>query len=96
MSGDDTISPDTFNLVSQNAHWLFGSWFTLVPVYIWGVGSLYYTIPFLLLFVIIKEAWYDEKYENKATRGSGLLDATMYILGMIITLCIVMFQYHKR
>ena len=86
---DDTISPDMFNLVSQNAHWLFGSWATLVPVYLWGNYTLYYTIPILLLFVLIKEAWYDEKYENKATRGSSLLDAVMYILGIIITLCII-------
>ena len=89
----DTISPSMFNLVSQNAHWLFGSWITLLFVYLMGVKSLYYTIPLLVVGVAIKEFWYDQKYENAVTRGSNLLDFSMYILGAVITLILVAIHY---
>lgn len=32
----------------------------------------------------IKEFWYDEVYEDAATRGSSLLDFSMYALGMTL------------
>lgn len=32
----------------------------------------------------IKEFWWDYKYEDAATRGSSLLDFSMYLCGLII------------
>lgn len=32
----------------------------------------------------LKEFWYDEKYEDPATRGSSLLDFSMYMVGLLI------------
>ncbi len=85
----EPISPDLFNTVSQNAHWLFGSWITLLSVYTLGSDSLYIVIPLFFVFVIIKEYWYDYTYENEAERGSSLLDTAMYALGVLITIIIV-------
>ena len=90
----DPISPDLFNTVSQNAHWLFGSWLTLLSVYTLGSDSLYTVIPLFFVFVIIKEYWYDYTYENETERGSSLLDTAMYALGVLITVIIV--YLHKK
>lgn len=92
----EPISPELFNTVSQNAHWLFGSWVTLLSVYTLGSDSLYIVIPLFFVFVIIKEYWYDYTYENKTERGSSLLDTAMYTLGVLITIIIVYFKKQRN
>jgi len=85
-----------FNLVSQNAHWLFGSWSTLSLVYLFGVKSLYYSIPIIIVCVGIKEFWYDQYYEDAITRGSNVLDFSMYCAGIVLTLIFVWIKYITR
>lgn len=92
----EPISPELFNTVSQNAHWLFGSWVTLLSVYTLGSDSLYIVIPLFFVFVIIKEYWYDYTYENETERGSSLLDTAMYTLGVLITIIIVYFTKKRN
>ena len=85
MTSSD-ISPDMFNFVSQQAHWLSTAWITLIGLYFFGPGSFWYTIPVLVVYAAIKEFWYDQQYENAATRGSNLEDFSFYLLGIVITL----------
>lgn len=74
------INPKTFNTVAQLSHFAWGAlvitWAGLLfPRYlyeIWLVGEL---------LAAIKEFWYDQHYEDVETRGSNLLDFSMYSAG---------------
>lgn len=38
----------------------------------------------VILFATVKEFWYDYRYEDAKTRGSSLLDFTVYVSGVAL------------
>jgi hypothetical protein len=75
-----SIANVTFDEVSQFAHFftayaivLTGCFFGLIPGVVAAIG--------MFLFAIIKEFWFDMKYEDEATRGSSPRDFIFYCLG---------------
>jgi hypothetical protein len=76
------ISKQTFNAVSQSAHFfgactfVFG-WLACFPSKRLFLGILIFTVA-----AAVKEFWYDYRYENRYVRGSSLLDFTMYVVGL--------------
>lgn len=85
------ITDKQFNILAQKAHFVAG----LAAV--WGAAVL---IPqlgqmpmrdgaraglcALIVFAMIKEFWYDYKYETPEVRGSSLEDFAFYALGAIV------------
>lgn len=75
------ISASFFNFVSQMAHILTGSTLVFGVLFFWGAHPLWYILPAYALVTGVKEFWYDQNYEDPATRGSNLLDFSMYQVG---------------
>lgn len=73
----------TFNMVSQNAHWLTGMSYAFFFMVIGHPHLLLYAIPFYILLTAWKEFWYDYKYETSEIRGSSLEDFIFYQIGWI-------------
>jgi len=79
----DAIDPKFFCVVAQLSHFAWGclviSWAgILFPHSFWWILALWESLA------AIKEFWYDHNYENPATRGSDLLDFSIYTLGALI------------
>ena len=82
----NTISATMFNFVSQAAHVLLGSTLVFGALLLIGPHVLWYILPVYTVATGIKEFWYDQKYENPDTRGSNLLDFSMYQVGAYFAL----------
>lgn len=91
MSAQDPISggisPEFFNDVAQNGHLLAGSTVALTPLAFYQ-PALWYVIGIFVILTAVKEFWYDQHYEDAATRGSNLNDWVHYQLGWVIPVAI--------
>ena len=72
------------------AHMLLGSTLIFGFAYMRGLDSLYIVLPIYVVISALKEGWYDEIYEDTATRGSSLLDFTMYQVGAWVAFGLVL------
>jgi VanZ family protein len=77
-----------FDFVAQNAHLCFGALMVFVPTYIFGPGALWYAMALFLVYALVKEFWYDERYETVEVRGSSLKDFLFYMLGAALGLVV--------
>lgn len=82
----EEIPPKEFYKVSDNAHFLAGLCSVLLGARIehawWAAGAI-------IVFAIVKEGWWDEKYETPIVRGSGWRDFFGYFLGVVTGLALV-------
>jgi hypothetical protein len=74
------IDDKTFNQVSQFAH--FGCAAALVLAGA-AFGHVWIAAIAMLVWAVMKEFWYDEKYETPEVRGSGLEDFLFYAIGIV-------------
>ena len=79
----DEIDPNFFSEVAQNAHMLAGSTVAFCTLALYPL-ALWYVIAAFAAVTAVKEFWYDQKYENAATRGSNLNDWVHYQIGWIL------------
>lgn len=74
----------SYNALAQGLHVALGALGVTLPVAA-GMenGQMWGTLA-TLLFAAIKEAFWDPRYEDPETRGSGLEDFTYYTLGILL------------
>ncbi len=82
------IDPKFFCFVAQMAHFFCGAFLMcccglFFPQYFYWVWLVAEGIA------AVKEFWYDQNYENAATRGSNFLDWSMYSLGGVAAFCVL-------
>jgi len=82
------IDPRDYDSVAQNAHMLFGALMVFLPTYIFGPDALWYGMALFFAFAMVKEFWYDEKYETEEVRGSSIKDFIFYMIGAILGLLV--------
>jgi hypothetical protein len=92
----NVIDPIFFNFVSQMAHIGIPG---LIYLSIAHIAQKYGFFNWKWYGVLIavgvalaawKEGWYDPRYENKATRGSGLLDFSCYMIALAIAVAVIL------
>jgi hypothetical protein len=68
------INPTFFNFISQVAHCaaMYAITFTLAVKYGWSAFLI--AAAGVVVYGAVKEGWYDPKFENPITAGSGWLD----------------------
>jgi hypothetical protein len=92
----NTISPAFFNFVSQMAHIGIPGLIYLSIAYIAQKYSFFNWKWYGALIVVgvllaaWKEGWYDPRHENAATRGSGLLDFSCYMIALAIPVIVIL------
>jgi hypothetical protein len=72
----------TFDTVSQIAH-VLGGCFLVEHIGRWS-GHTELAYISVLALAALKEGYIDPKYEDVATRGSGLRDYVFWVLGAVI------------
>ena len=88
----DPISQSEFDFVSQNAHDLGGLCTVLIPAYLFGILSLWISVPLLVLLAGVKEFYWDYKFETTEVRGSSLEDFLHYCLGAGVAVVLVLIK----
>jgi hypothetical protein len=92
----NVIDPEFFNEVSQFAHAGVSGLIYLSIAYIAERHSLFHwrwygiLIAAGIALAAFKEGWYDPRYENAATRGSGLEDFAFYMVGIVIAVVVIL------
>ncbi len=88
---NDMIENKTFYRVAQASHVLGGGMFVLLPTYWFDLtffGSAWCVVLGICL-ALVKEFWYDFKYEGPDERGSSTTDFEFYMLGMALAMFVV-------
>lgn len=75
-----SIDPRFLNIVSQLSHFAWGA-LTMLVAAMFIPQYFYYVWVGFAVCAGIKEFWYDFNYEDADTRGSDLLDFSVYIAG---------------
>lgn len=88
------IDPKFFNFVAQMSHVLLGSTLVFGILALFNIHLLIYVLPAYALITGVKEFWYDQNYENAETRGSNLLDFSMYQAGAYVALGVYLLKFH--
>ncbi len=91
---DNTIDPKFFCFVAQMSHILCGATLVLGTLVFFGNHPLRYILPAFTAITAVKEFWYDQHYENAATRGSNLLDFSMYQTGAYVAFGLFILKMH--
>lgn len=86
------VDPKFFQFVASMAHLFCGMCLFLIVTMFWGLDPLIYVGPAFVGLTALKEFWYDANYEDLATRGSNLLDFSMYNLGALLGLCLYLLK----
>jgi hypothetical protein len=84
---------ENFTIQSSGVHFLLGysimySAATMMRVF----SHVLWVQAALILFVGIKEFWYDPKYETNEGNKSGAIDAAGYVLGCLLAWGVVLWK----
>lgn len=72
----------SLNVVAQALHVALGALAVALPGWLWGQAGADAGAFVALAFAAVKEAWFDPRYEDAATRGDGLVDFLFWIVGV--------------
>lgn len=86
MTDDDQIDPKFFNFVAQVAHMSSTYAITLTAYLFFGAWGIAVSAAVVLAYAIWHEFWYDPRYENAVTRGSGWEDFSFLMFGPVLVL----------
>jgi hypothetical protein len=79
------------NIVAQIAHTLAG-YAAIVTLILLGVPhAVVIASVSVTLYALVKEFWWDYKYEDAVTRGSSVEDFVFYIVGLILGIVVNVF-----
>ena len=80
------ITDPEFNLVSQLSHFGWGLAVVLIAN-LWGYST---TAAWMwIIYCILKEFWYDAKYETPEVKGSSKLDFWVAVAGSMAALLLI-------
>jgi ABC-type dipeptide/oligopeptide/nickel transport system permease component len=79
------------NMAAQIAHALAGYAAVLTLVLLGVPHAVVVACVIVTLYALVKEFWWDYKYEDAVTRGSSLEDFVFYIVGLILGIIVNVF-----
>jgi len=85
------ITDKQFDSLAQNAHMLGGSCAVFGCDALWGVRGKWAGAALIFVFALVKEFWYDERYETPEVRGSSAEDFIFYCVGILAALMALSF-----
>lgn len=77
-----TVDKFTWTVAAQSAHISVAALVMIACARFHA--NMWYAIPVCVAAAAVKEFWYDYQYEDAATRGSSLLDFSMYMCGIVV------------
>jgi hypothetical protein len=92
----NVIDPHFFEVVSQFAHAGVAGLIYLSIGHIAQAHSFFRWTWYGILIAVgialagFKEGYWDPRYENEATRGSGLEDFTFYLVGILVAVVVIL------
>ncbi|MBZ5513924.1 MAG: hypothetical protein LAN62_03600 [Acidobacteriia bacterium] len=73
----------SLNTVAQGLHASLGALSVALPGWLWGNRAALIGGISAAVFAAVKESWFDPRYEDEATAGSGLEDFAFWGLGIL-------------
>lgn len=82
------IKISQFDWLAQKSHILSGALAVFAPLALSGEKAMWIGALVITIWALVKEFWYDERYESKEERGSNFRDFFFYVSGAAIALSI--------
>lgn len=91
MDSQDMVPAEMFYKICDRAHALFASTVVLGFNFKYGLRGAIWSAITVAAWAILKEGIFDNLFETRAVRGSGIRDAVGYFLGASLAMALIYF-----